>query len=112
MHKLYVLCRYDQAKMRTHLIECFRAQKMKKFPSREIHPQRKPLAQKIVSVLCVCRLPLYLEEGMIVCCKCKKCYHIVCVMSKQPSTDWTCCLHVHENKVKTFYVFISVMYMQ
>ena len=69
IHKFHV-CSYDQARMCTHLIECFRAQKMKRFPSREICSQQKPLAQKLFQY-CVCRLPLFLKEGMIVCCKSK-----------------------------------------
>ena len=77
--------------MRSHLIECFRAQKMKRFPSEEIRPQRKPVAREIVSIFCECRLPLYLEECMIMCCKCKKQFHNVCIKSRKSDTNWICC---------------------
>ena len=53
MHKLYV-CRYDQAKMRTHLIECFRAQKMKKISFKRNTSTAETFGSKnCFSVVCV-----------------------------------------------------------
>ena len=44
-----------------------------------------------VSVLCIQGLPLYLEEGMIVCSKHKIITEFTSIKLKQPIADWISC---------------------
>ncbi len=68
--------RYNQSKMRSHLIKCLEGQKMTPFPSRFRRPSHPKIEE--VRVYCKCRLPDNGEEDMAACDNCNEWYHLTC----------------------------------
>ena len=85
--------RYDQAKMRSHFLECFTNGKVAPFPSRKIKPP-KPLTKKCVSLYCHCLLPEDGEE-MALCGNCQGWFHKSCEaipgrIFSEKDISWVC----------------------
>ena len=58
--------RYDQSKMRSHLIQCFNYSKMERFPS-EMVPSLPIVKKEKIKLYCTCRVPHLEGENMAHC---------------------------------------------
>ena len=92
--------RYDQDKLRSHLLECLRLKKMTPFPS-QLHRPGRPQTEHI-RVYCSCHLPDHGKEKMAACDRCAEWYHISCenipkAVVKNSGTFWICSKCVQKN---------------
>ena len=69
--------RYNQDKMREHLLQCFKERKLTPFPSVCIRGP-KPINTEKIDVFCTCRLPHMVDEPMAFCPCCREWYHSTC----------------------------------
>ena len=87
--------RYDQKKMRSHLLECFYRRVLRPFPrgSSESLPRPTHRLQRI-KLYCICRMPEEYGAKMICCDTCKSWYHYSCVNLQQAENPvyWECCV--------------------
>ena len=86
--------RFDQKKMRSHLLSCFEKRELTHFPQARRQPATQPRQHNNVTIatLCECKLP---EEydNMILCDLCGKWFHFGCVgydTSISTSNEWLC----------------------
>ena len=86
--------RFDQKKMRSHLLSCFEKRELTHFPQARRQPAAQPRQHNNVTIatLCECKLP---EEydNMILCDLCGKWFHFGCVgydTSISISNEWLC----------------------
>ncbi|CAB4009128.1 retrotransposable element [Paramuricea clavata] len=86
--------RFDQKKMRSHLLACFEKRELTHFPQVRRQPATQPRQHNSVTIatLCECKLP---EEydNMISCDLCGKWFHFGCVeydISISTSNEWLC----------------------
>ena len=103
-----VVCHWDQAKMRPHLMKCLVEGKMVRFPCSK--QRRIGLGQRVrksekEQLYCVCRLPNDKVRAMIECTSCRNWFHNGCVGLE--STDvselrWRC---MKCSQALTFLVF-------
>ena len=73
--------RWRQMKMRKHLSEIFKSEKIIQFPTiqgKHLKVQNE-LAQYTISLWCVCRLPTYAFNHMVECPNCQRWYHKPCM---------------------------------
>ena len=85
--------RYDQSKMRHHLIQCFEKKLLTPFPSESMR-MMKPSKQEI-KVFCTCRLPDFEGEEMAECDECGRWYHRHCesvpeIVFEDSEASWIC----------------------
>ena len=81
---------FDQSKMRSHLLFCFKKKQLIPFPQKNVVRNRKHFPYCQIELHCTCLLP---EEGdMVECDHCDKWYHTGCVgLLTLPTTEeWTC----------------------
>ena len=91
-----VVCHWDQAKMRPHLMKCLVEGKMVRFPcskQRRIGLGQRMRKSEKEQLYCVCRLPNDKVRAMIECTSCRNWFHNGCVGLE--STDvselrWRC----------------------
>ena len=69
--------RYNQDKMREHLLQCLKERKLTPFPSVCIRGP-KPKNTKKIDVFRTCRLPHTVDEPVVLCPCCREWYHSTC----------------------------------
>jgi hypothetical protein len=84
--------RFDQKKMRSHLLSCFEKRELTHFPQARRQPatQSRQHNNVTIATLCECKLP---EEydNMILCDLCGKWFHFGCVgYDTSISNEWLC----------------------
>ena len=87
--------KYDQDQMRYHLIKCFEANELTKFPQQKSRKYAKPIQTTVtIEIFCVCRLP---DDGetMVNCEMCGEWFHEHCINEQKWSKpvkdiDWVC----------------------
>ena len=86
---------FDQAQMRSHLLECFRKKELVQFPTTTTrkHSQcSSHFPYREVEVFCSCQMPESYGD-MIQCDNCEKWYHIHCIgLASTPGDTelWNC----------------------
>ena len=85
--------------LRTHLLQCFEANKMAPFPQSQ-RERRVAMGSRIkyhkkVEVYCQCRMPYDPECNMVECCTCTQWFHLLCVGETRSVKDlekrkWNC----------------------
>ena len=88
---------YEQALLRSHLVECFNKRQMSEFPAVILSELVLNGNFIRVPVYCVCRLPDNKQERMICCINCNEWYHQTCLSvsrsvfeDKNLSYKWIC----------------------
>jgi hypothetical protein len=84
--------RWEQAKMRPHLIECLETEKMTPFP-KDVNILGEKGGTKLVimqAIHCICRRRHKKREKITHCGKCKKIYHNKCIQLKAQLKTWNC----------------------
>ena len=72
-----ILCRYNQAELRTHFLKSLQEGKLEPFPSQAVRAGR-PVGKEQVGLYCTCQLPDDGEEPMAMCSKCGEWFHESC----------------------------------
>lgn len=88
--------KYDQPKMRAHLLLCYFNSCMSSFPGSSRGTQRDPVKVQDVPIYCSCRRPhRQQQEEMIECNTCSEWYHEECarVIASQYKTKIFTCQH-------------------
>ena len=86
--------KFDQAKIRQHLVKCFKNKQFTPFPH-TVEPS--PFLQSFfpahsIELFCDCELP-EAYDNMVECEKCEKWFHLTCVGLKSippPQKEWLC----------------------
>ena len=77
-----VLCQWDCAQMRPHLLHCLEEGRIHRFPTTKL--RRIPLGSRVrvskkEAIYCICRMPNDKSQEMTECCRCFLWYHNTCV---------------------------------
>ncbi|XP_019861172.1 PREDICTED: uncharacterized protein LOC109589556 [Amphimedon queenslandica] len=82
--------RFDQNRMRHHLIECLENHHFTPFPKTTAHVSFSHKKTIKVDVYCICRLPDIYDEEMIQCDSYCEWYHKKCIEVHDIGDEWAC----------------------
>ena len=89
--------RFDERKLRKHLVSCMEEKKMTMFPILNYEPKVCQGTNIKLLLHCICRLPYNGKDGMNMakCGSCKKLFHDICMKLparalEKPSSTWLC----------------------
>ena len=96
--------KFDQAKIRQHLVKCFKNKQFTPFPH-TVEPS--PFLQSFfpahsIELFCDCELP-EAYDNMVECEKCEKWFHLTCVGLKSippPQKEWLCKVCEHSVQLR------------
>ena len=82
---------FDQANMRSHLIECLQQKLLSPSPQTKKKVKQSIHSNIVIPVYCHCGKPDSLDE-MIQCDACDVWFHFMCAhIDTAPDSDWFCC---------------------
>ena len=82
--------RFDQNRMRHHLIECLENHHFTPFPKTTADVSFSHKKTIKVDVYCICRLPDVYDQEMIQCDSCCEWYHKKCIEFHDIGDEWAC----------------------
>lgn len=82
--------KFDQKKMRQHLINCLEINLLAPFPKTKGNVLCSLEERMKLNVYCVCRLPDIYDKEMILCDVCSKWFHKRCVAVIDAHLEWMC----------------------